>query len=433
MANNFLLKRLASGLGAMALSASLMATDIVPGTKQQQAILIQNATLHTVTQGVKKDHDLLIIDGVIQQMGANLGVPKNARVIPAKGKHVYPGLIGLSTTVGLVEIGAVRSTRDMTEVGRVTPEVKAHIAFNADSEIIPTIRSNGVTHVEIAPTGGGLTGQSSLMQLDGWNWQDALVKAQTGMHLRWPSVGINKGFWERRPPEKQKEANEKAFKDLKATFETIKAYTKARDADNNHPIDVRWEAMRPVLKGEQPLFVHANDYRQIEQAIHFANKYQLKLVLVDVADADLAINLLKQHKVPVVFTSAWGRPARSDEGIDRAYRMPSVLEKHGIEYALAISGNWNVRDLPFAAGHSIAYGASPEIALRSVTLAPAKILGVDDKLGSLDIGKQANIVISQGDLFDHLTHQVEMVLIEGREVNIDNRHKRLYRKYSKKE
>lgn len=432
MKNSTLIKHFAAGLSSLLFSASVFATDIVPGKAQQQAILIQNATLHTVTQGVKKEHDLLIVNGVIQQIGQNLGVPKNTRVIAAKGKHVYPGLIGLTSQLGLVEIGAVRATRDMTEVGQYTPEVKAHIAFNADSEVIPTVRSNGVTHVEVAPTGRGLTGQSSLMQLDGWNWQDALVKAQTAMHLRWPNVGINKAFWERRSPEKQKEANEKALKELKQIFEAIKAYAKARDADSNHPIDVRWEAMRPVLTGEMPLIVHASDYRQIEQAIHFANEHKLKLILADVADADLAIDLIKQHKVPVIFTSAWGRPSRSDEGIDRAYRMPAVLEQSGVEFALAIAGSWNVRDLPFAAGHTIAYGVSPETALRSVTLTPAKLMGIDDKMGSLDIGKHANIVISNGDIFDHLTHKVEMMFIEGREVNLDNRHKKLYRKYSEK-
>jgi imidazolonepropionase-like amidohydrolase len=432
MANIKLIKRLTASIAAMAVGGSLLASDIVPGQQQQQAILIQNATLHTVTQGVKKDHDLLIVNGVIRDMGPNLGVPKNARVIAARGKHVYPGLIALNTTLGLVEIEAVRSTRDMSEVGQITPEVQAHIAYNADSEIIPTVRSNGITHVEVAPVGRGLNGQSSLMQLDGWNWQDATVKPRTAMHLSWPRTGINKAFWERRSPEQQKEANEKALKQLFTTFDTIKAYAKARDADPDHPIDLRWEAMRPVLRGEMPLVVRASDYRQIEQAIHFANKNNLKLVLADTDDADLASDLIKQHNIPVIITSPWGHPSRSDQGLDHAYRLPAMLEQKGIEFALTINGSWNVRDLPFAVGHSMAYGVSPEAALRSVTLTPAKILGVDDKLGSLDIGKQANIVISSGDLFDHLTHQVELVLIEGRDVNLDNRQKRLYQKYSQK-
>jgi len=380
---------------ASSLSFSVMATDIVPGEKQSNAILIKGGTLHTVTSGVQVNTDLLFENGVISKIATGINAPANTKVIDATGKHVYPGLIGLATNVGLVEVGAVRSTRDDSEIGRATPEVKAHIAFNADSEIIPTLRTNGITHVQIAPNGGGLNGQSSLMQLDGWNWQDALVKSSTGMHLQWPRVGINKAWWERRSPEKQKEANEKANKQLRDSFKVIKAYAKARDEDKNQLVDLRWEAMRPVLKGEVPLYVHADDYRQIEQAIDFANKEKLSIVLVSARDADKAIELIKGNNVPVIFTSAFGRTWRSDEAIDKAFATPAFLEKSGINYALAIDSNWPARNLAFAAGQSIAYGVSPEMALKSITLAPAKILGVDDKMGSLTVGKQANIIISK--------------------------------------
>jgi imidazolonepropionase-like amidohydrolase len=414
------------------LSFSALATDIVPGKKQASPVLLKGGTLHTVTDGVKANHDLLIENGIISQIGENLSAPANSQVVDVSGKQIYPGLIGLSTNVGLVEIGAVRATRDNVETGRATPEVKAHVAYNADSEIIPTLRSHGVTHVQVAPGGGGLNGQSSLMQLDAWNWQDAISQADTGMHLRWPAVGINKSWWERRTPEKQKEANQKAAKQFKETFDQIIAYAKARQADKNHAIDLRWEAMRPVLAGELPLFVHANDFRQIEQAVHFATQHQLKIVIVGGRDADKAAGLLKARNIPVVYTSAWGRTWRSDEAMDRAFATPALFEASGIRYAIAIEGNWPVRNLAFAAGQSMAYGVSAETALRSITLEPAKVLGVEDKMGSLTVGKQANIVVSGGDLFDHLTHSVELLLIEGREVDIDNRHKRLYRKYSKK-
>jgi imidazolonepropionase-like amidohydrolase len=417
---------------ATSLSFSAMATDIVPGAKQTNPVLIKGGTLYTVTNGVQANTDLLFENGVISKIAADIKAPQNAQVIDASGKHIYPGLIGLATNVGLVEVGAVRSTRDDSETGRSTPEVKAHIAFNADSEITPTLRTNGITHVQIAPNGGGLNGQSSLMQLDGWNWQDALVKSSTGMHLRWPRVGINKAWWERRSPEKQKEANEKAIKHLKDSFKVIKAYAKARDEDKNQQIDLRWEAMRPVLKGEVPLYIHADDYRQLEQAIHFANKEKLSIVLVSARDADKAIDLIKSNNIPVIYTSAWGQIRRSDEAYDKAYATPAFLEKSGVNYALAIDSNWPARNLAFAAGQSIAYGVSPDMALKSITLAPAKILGVADKMGSLSVGKQANIIISNGDLFDHITHKVEMMFIDGRSVDLDDRHKRLYRKYSKK-
>jgi imidazolonepropionase-like amidohydrolase len=424
---------LATGITLLATaSQNLFATDIIPAAKQQQTILIKGGTLHTVTDGVKANHDMLLVDGKISQIAPAIAAPEGATIVDAQGKQVYPGLIGMATTLGLVEVGAVRATRDSSEVGRMTPEVKAHIAFNADSEIIPTVRSNGVTHAQIAPGGRGLNGQSSLMQLDGWNWQDALVKQGTGMHLNWPSVGINKAFWESRTPEQQKKAQQKAAKQFEKSFSQIKAYAKARDENANAPVDLRWEAMRAVLKGDMPLYVNANDYRQIEQAVHFAEREALSLVIVGGRDADKAADLLIKHKVPVIYTSAWGRTWRSDEAMDRAFSMPALLESKGVQYALAIASDWPVRNLPFAAGQSIAYGASKEKALHSVTLAPAKILGVDDKMGSLTVGKQANLVISAGDLFDHLTHKVDMVLIDGRQIDIDNRHKRLHRKYSKK-
>jgi imidazolonepropionase-like amidohydrolase len=431
------MKKLTNILLFASLSFTAAATDIVPGNKQTNPILIKGGTLHTVTDGIKENHDMLIEKGLISKIGQNLIAPQNSQVIDASGKQVYPGLIGLSTNLGLVEIGAVRSTRDNNEVGRATPEVQAHVAYNADSEIIPTVRSNGITHVQITPAGSGLNGQSSLMQLDAWSWENALVKANTGMHLRWPSVGINKAWWEERPAEKQKEANQKASKQFKKTFEQIKAYAKSRKAkvskgSKAQALDLRWEAMLPVLARDVPVFVHADDYRQIEQAIYFADAEKLKIIIVGGRDADKAAKLLKERKIPVVFNAAWGRTWRSDEAMDRAFSTPAMLESLGIEYSIAIESNWPVRNLAFAAGQSIAYGASSDAALRSVTLHPARVLGMQDSMGSLTEGKQANIVISSGDLFDHLTHNVETMLIEGRMIDLDNRHKRLYKKYSAK-
>ncbi|MEE4244723.1 MAG: amidohydrolase family protein [Kangiellaceae bacterium] len=430
---NKLIKHITQACALTLVSATALANDIVPAKKQSQPILIKGATLHTVTDGIKQNHDLLLDNGVIKNIATGIAAPNNALVIDAAGKHVYPGMIGLVSNLGLVEIGAVRATRDASEVGRYTPEVKAHVAYNSDSEVIPTIRSNGLTHVQATPTGNGLNGQSSLMQLDSWNWQDALVKEQTGMHLTWPRVGINKAFWERRAPDAQRKANAKTLKSLHDTFDAIKAYVNARANSKSQALDMRWEAMRPVFAKKVPLFINANDYRQIEQAINFGKKYDLDIVIVGARDADMALDLIKSTNTPVIFTAAWGRPRRSDEANDRDFTTPARLEAAGIDYALAIAGSWNIRDLPFAAGQTVANGASMKTALESVTINPARVLGVDDKMGSLSVGKQANIVISKGDIFDHLTHKVEAVFIDGRQIDIDNRHKRLYRKYSEKE
>ena len=382
------MKKLTTLMSLCILSGSALAHDLVPGKKQEQAILITNATLHTVTQGTQENTDILLLDGKIKNIGKGLNI-KTSRTIDGTGKHVYPGLIGMVTNLGMVEVDAVRATRDVAEVGNITPEVKAHIAYNTDSEITPTIRSNGVTHVQVTPQGSGLRGQSSLVQLDAWNWQDALVKEQTGMHMSWPSMNINKAPWEKRSAEKQREAQQKALSAIDEAFTAIKAYHKARNADKKTPVDLRWEAMRPVLDGTMPLYIRADEFRQIEAAVHFAKKQGMKLVIVGGRDAWQAIDLLKQSKTPVIFTAAWGLPSRSDEGIDQVFNVPAELAKAGIPYALAVRGSWQVRDLPFAAGQSVAYGVDKEQALASITLAPAKMLGVDDQLGSLEVGKNA--------------------------------------------
>lgn len=422
----------ALSVSLIALSAQTMAHDMVPGKVVTTPTLLKGGTLHTATNGVKENHDLLIVDGKISAIAKDLAADENTTVVDMAGKHLYPGLIGMSTTLGIVEIGAVRATRDQAETGRYTPEVEAHVAFNADSEVIPTIRANGITHVEVAPVGSGLTGQASVMHLDGWNWQDSVVKQNSAMHMYWPSAGINKSFWERRSVEEQQKDNAKQLTELEQTFDLIKAYHKRRNQNPNSPIDVRWEAMRPVLNNDMPLFVHANDYRQMEQAIAFAEFYDIDIVLVGGADTPMAIDLLKSTQTPLVFTAPWGIPRRGDQAHDVAYTIPSLLEKNNIPYALAIAGSWNVRDLPFAAGQTVAHGASKAQALRSVTIEPAKILGIDDVTGSLEVGKQANIVVSEGDLFDHLTHKVTMIMIDGRIVDLNSRHKQLYDKYQQK-
>ncbi len=413
-------------------SMQLSAHDLIPGEPTTTPVFIKNGTIHTVTKGTLSNSHILIENGKIKAIGNVLEAPNGAQVIDATGKHIYPGFIALNSQLGLEEIGAVRATRDQSETGKETPEVKAHIAFNADSEIIPTVRANGITHAEIAPQGGSINGQSSVVHLDGWNWQDSLVKASSGMHMRWPRAGINKSWWERRPPEKQREDAAKALKAIDQNFEMLAQYNRLRSAIKNTPIDIRWEAMRSVMDGTMPLYIHANDYREIEQAINLANQYQLKIVLVGVTDVIKSADLIKMHNVPVVFTSAWGQPLSADDKVDSSFTIPAQMEKLGIPYALTVAGSWNSRDLPFAVGQSIAYGVSPEKGLASITIEPAKILGLDAEMGSIEVGKNANIIISTGDVFDHLTHKIETMLIDGRTVNLDNRHKRLYEKYSKK-
>ena len=338
----------------------------------------------------------------------------------------------MDSTLGLTEISAVRATRDMSEVGDVNPDVKGRVAFNADSELIPTMRSNGITHVQVVPEGRMFTGLSSLVQLDAWNWTDAVVKADEGVNLIWPRAGINTAWWERRSPEKQREQAAKNLKKVEKHFISARAYYDAYTADKNIAVDSRWHAMMPLFDKTKPLYVHADDRRQIEQAIKFANKQDIRLVIVGGQDAWRVTDLLSKNNVELIFERPFGLPRRSDEAVDQAYKTPKLLADANINFAMTIPGNWGSRSLPFAVGQAINYGLSADKALASVTIEPAKILGVEDSMGSISVGKKANVIVSKGDLFDFATHAVTHMYIDGREVNLDNRHKRLYQKYQQK-
>lgn len=416
-------------------SATAYAHDMVPGKTQSQPILIANGDLHTVSHGVMKHTDLLFQDGKIVKIAADLDenpqqLPANTQIIQANGKQVYPGLLAMATHVGLVEIEAVRSTNDIREISLANPDLHAHVAFNADSEIIPTLRSNGITHVQVYPDGKLLLGQSSLMNMDGWNWEDALTQADTGLHVKWPSVAVIKAWWMSKSPEEQRKASKKVRAKLNGFMQAAQAYYDADEAGLAQKKDSRWHGMLPVFAGKQKVYVHANDRRDIQDSIAFFAKYGIKPVIVGGADAWRIADYLADNNISVVYTAPYGIPSRDGEAFDLAYKGASLLNQAKVNTAIAINSSWSVRDLPFAAGMSVNFGLSKEDALRAVTLAPAKIMGVDDRLGSLEEGKSATILISGGDILDFATHQIESIYIDGRKVDLNNRHKQLYNKYS---
>lgn len=423
----------AAVVGAMAATSTAAAAhDQVPGEKQQQPIVLQGGTLHTVTQGTLTDTDLVFADGKITAIGMDLAVPEGAKVIDISGQHVYPGVIAMDTTLGLNEIEAVRATRDAREVGEVTPEVAGHIAFNADSEVIPTVRYHGITHAQVVPQGSLVTGQSSLMHLDGWNYKDSLVAGEVGVHISWPRTYIVDTWWERRTPAEQREANAKALKKLKDVLADAKAYYDAKQANPDIPVDQRWEAMLGLYDGTKKLFVHAEDKRQIEQALDVAKEYGFDLVLMGATDAWRIADRLATTQTPVVFGSPFGLPARNDEGYDQAFATPARLADAGVNFAIAYPGYWDVRNLPFAAGQSVAFGLSVDEAIKAITLKPAQFLGVDDQLGSLEVGKSASLSVSRGDLLDPIGQDLTHLFINGRSVELQSRHTELYKKYQQK-
>lgn len=413
-------------------AGQLLAHDMVPAKTQTTPILLTGLTVHTVTDGVKTDSDVLIVDGKIAAVGKDLAAPQNATVLALDGKHLYPGLIALANQLGLIEIEAVRSTDDSTEVSQTNPDIRAKVAYNADSEVIPTIRSNGFAYSMVYPSGSMLMGQSSLMQLDAWNYQDAVVADGTGLHVRWPNANTLGSRWNPKPADEVRKANAKQLEKLQQHFKDAKAYYDAEKAGLNHGVDSRWHEMLAVFDGKRPLFVHADDERQIRQAMLLANEYQLKLTIVGGRDSWRMANELAAAKVAVIYTAPYGLPSRGDENYSQAFTVPKTLQDAGVQYALSLDGYWDTRNLVFAAGQAISFGLTPEQALRSVTINAAQIAGVADKIGSIEVGKAASLVVSEGDIFDYLGHKVTHLWIDGRAVDLNNRHKQLHDKYQQR-
>ncbi len=403
--------------------------DYVPGAPQTAPILLKGGTLFTISDGIKAGHDLLMIDGRIAQIGENISPPENAEIIDITGQHVYPGLIAAGTRIGLNEIGAVRATNDEAEVGRINPDVQSHMAYNPDSEIIPTVRSNGIAYAQIVPAGSMVRGRSCLLNLDAWTKEDAAEKLVVGLHISWPTVSVSTAWYEKRTPEEQKKQMAENRRQLKSIFDDARAYSIAKAANPNIDIDSRWEAMLPILSGDLPVFIHAGDCRQIEQAAQFCLEQGLRMVLSGGREAWKVTDLLTQHDIPVIYSQSHDVPMRSDDDYDQAYKIPALLDEAGVKFCFGGKGSWPVRNMPFDAGQAVAFGLDNNVALRSMTLTTAEIMGVEKEIGSLEVGKKASVIVSDGDIMDHLTHNVTHMFIEGRSVDLDNKHKELFRKY----
>ena len=415
------------------IALSVAAHDYVPGKDQTAPVLLKNGTLYTVSGGILEKTDLLFEDGRISKIGKDIPVPEGCNVIDVTGKRVYPGLIESNSQIGLIEIGAVDATSDLTERGTNNADVRSRVAYNPDSEIIPTVRSNGITTALIVPSGRLVSGRSSLMNLDGWTQEDALEKAEVGLHINWPRASIITAWWMEQTAEEQKKENAENMAEIYRIFETARAYNRAKQADPSLEVDLRWEAMLPLFDGSMKLFASAGDYRQVEQVIAFSKKFGLKTVIVGGSYSWAITKLLMENEIPVILSYDRGAPSREDESYDQVYKTPQILAQKGVKFCLSAGSFTTVRNLPFLAGRAINFGLDPEQALKSVTLWPAEILGVDADLGSLEVGKKATLIVSEGDIFDFDGSNVILEFIEGRATDLDDKQKELYRKYREKE
>lgn len=404
--------------------------------KQAAPIAIENATIHTISGDLIEGGFVVFADGKITGVGKG-PAPRLAGgdVIDGAGKHVYPGLIGANTQTGLMEIGAARATLDYSEVGGVTPEVRAAVAVNPDSTIIPVTRSSGVLTVGVLPMGGPIPGRASVINLEGWTWEEMAVADDAGMVVNWPNMRPMRGGFVTRTPEEQEKERREALATIDQAFRAATAYLAARKADPATPTDIRWEAMRGVLEGSKPVLVRADELEQILSAVAWASERGLRLVIIGGRDAFQCTDLLKRHKVGVIVSGTLRLPKRVDSAYDEVYTLPAVLEAAGVEWCMATTGGAHEtpheRNLPYHAAMAAAFGLSRDAAIRSITIAPAKMLGVGDRLGSIETGKDATLIITDGDPLEITTH-VERAFITGREIDLTNKQRLLDKKYREK-
>lgn len=402
-----------------------------PGAAQEKPIYLENGTIHLGNGEVVENGGVLFDKGKIVQAGVIRGRIGDVDKIDLQGKHVYPGLIAPVTQIGIDEIESVRATDDRQEVGAVNPNARAIIGYNTDSRVTPTLRSNGILLAQIAPSGNLFRGTSSIVQLDAWNWTDAAVVIDDGVHLQWPRLTVFNAWWAP-PVEEQKKRTKENLKRVDVAMDDARAYLAATQSGRPYQKDLRWEALIPVLKGEKPLFIHANTEKEIRSALSFALKYKVRMVLVGGADCWRLTAELKKYNIPVILRKPQSLPRLQDADVDQPFKTPKMLQDAGVLYCLSMRDFWNQRNLPFQAGTAAAHGLTKEEALQSITLNSAKILGIDSLVGSLEEGKDATLIVSEGDLLDMRTSRVTHAFIQGRAVDLGNKQKDLYQKFKGK-
>ncbi len=398
-----------------------------PGTAQTKPIMITNITAHIGNGEVIENANISFHNGVITRVSTSPMADKMAyEIIDGTGKHAYPGFILPSTDLGLNEVAAVRASQDKAETGSIKPNVRSIIAYNTDSEIIPTLRFNGVLLAQITPVGGMISGSSSIVQLDAWNWEDALVKEDDGIHLNWPA----KPFFREKPKPEQLKGYNKAITTLDETFEAAYRFFQGDNEQSN----LKLKAMTGLFDGSKQLFVHVWKAKDIIRSVEFAKKHNVrKIVLVDAAEVLYVKEYLAENNIPVILNETHAMPYTTDSDIDESFKLPYELQKAGVKFCLGYSTEvMRTRNLPFIAGTAAAYGLPKEEALRAITLSTAEILGINEKLGSIEVGKQATFFISEGDALDMRSNKLTHAFIDGRKVTLEAMQQELYQKYKTK-
>jgi imidazolonepropionase-like amidohydrolase len=422
----------------------LMAVGLAPAA-DDRSFLLKGATIHTMAGKDIVNGAILVRDGKIVGAGENLNAPAGVKVIDASGMQVYPGMIDSGSTVGLTEISGVRETSDVRELGKFNPQLRASVAVNPESEHIPVTRANGITAVVALPDGLGLSGQASLIHLDGWTTDQLEVKRFAAMHLRMPTIG---GMGQRGQSggdsedaaspsrltfEQRKQAYDKEMLELNNFFEDARRYAQAKKANSaNFRTDLKLEAMLPVITGAEPLLITAERERAIRDALQFAEKQKIRMILCDPKEAYKILDEIKKSGVPVVLGPTLALPLTEDDPYDQPFSTPSQLYKAGIKFAFASFSNQFSRDLPYQAAAAVPFGLPKEEAMKAVTINAAQIWGVANQMGTIEEGKVADFIVTDGDPLEIQTH-VKQVFIQGKSLDLDDKQKRLYEKYEKRQ
>lgn len=402
-------------------------------------ILLRGATVHPVSGPDIADGSVLVRDGKIAEVGAHIAVPKGARVIELKGLHIYPGMIDSATEIGLTEIEAVREMSDISDIGLFKPQLRAATAVNPASEHIAVTRANGITSVITNPGGGIVAGQSVLMHLNGWTMEDMVVRAPAAMRLEFPNIRTPNRFGGGEAPAGRtsayadaKKRYEQQLQELNDFMESARRYRQAKAAGGpDFETDLKLEAMIPVLDGKVPMLIRAEKEKTIKEAIAFADKQKVRMILEQGAEAWKIAPELKAHNIPVVLPPTLRLPDQEDDPYDKPFSIPGELSKAGVKIAFASFGPGsedNPRNLPYEAAAAVGFGLPYEEALKAVTLYAAQIWGVGDEIGSIEKGKWADLIVTDGDPLETRT-QIKQMFIKGAPVDLENKHHRLYEKY----
>lgn len=416
---------------------AVTAQNAIPAPKQLKPVALVGGTVHTVSGAVIPNGTVLFDGGKITAVGANISVPAGAERVDVAGKHVFPGMIDAYNSIALGEIGlGSPGTIDYAESGQINPSARAEVAVHPESEQIPVGRSGGVTLAVVAPQGGLISGLSAAMMLEGWTWEEMMLKAPVGLIVNWPSMVYSPNPFSQQTKEDWLKRRDESLKQLERAFDDARAYMVARKAEQSkgvpvHDTDPRWEAMIPVLEGKVPVVVNATELTQIQAATAFSEMQKVKLVIAGGFDAWRVADQLKKKSIAVVVTDLQNAGRRWEE-YDVIFSLPKKLQEAGVQFCITSDRSGaNIRNLPFHAAQASAYGLSHEEALKAVTLYPAQIFGIADRVGSIEVGKDANLVISDGDILE-ITSKISQVYIQGRKSDMRDKHTRLYEKYEEK-